>query len=123
MLLNAETSNNQYHDIRNLAAAKFTKGCAGIEISGIGCVIVTGQSLQWNDAKAKCESMGMTLPDRGTLKSLYNQKARNPTLPQSGWVWSSSEFSTEYAWGIGFHNGFELYGHKFNHPYGVLCVE
>ena len=26
---NAETSNNVYHDIRNLTAARFTKGCAG----------------------------------------------------------------------------------------------
>ena len=62
---NAETSNNQYHDIRNLAGAKFTKGCAGADLAGIGCVVNVGQNLTLQAAKDKCASMGMTLPNKG----------------------------------------------------------
>ena len=131
---NAETSNNVYHDIRNLTAARFTKGCAGTELSGIGCVVNVGTSYDpiseepytsnnnyWAGAKAKCESMGMTLPDKGTLKNIAAQKASNPNLPQSGYFWSSSESNTYYASGVNFFNGNENNYHK-NSPDGVLCV-
>ncbi len=119
---NKETSDNKYNDIRNLFAAKFSSGCAGEDISGLGCVVNTGQSLKWQAAKDKCESLGMTLPDRGTLKNIYNQKASNPNLPQSGYFFSSSEHSTTGAWGVNFSNGFEL-GIGKNSLNGVLCVE
>ncbi len=120
---NAETSNNVYHDIRNLTAARFTKGCAGIELSGIGCVVNTGQQLKWNDAKAKCESMGMTLPDFGTLENLYNQKASNPNLPQSGWFWSSTENSADSAKNLDFSNGNQFHWYPFkDYNRGVMCI-
>ena len=118
---NKETSNNKYNDIRNLFAAKFTKGCAGDDISGIGCVVNTGQQLEWQDAKDKCTSMGMTLPDKGTLKNIYNQKASNPNLPQSGWFWSSSEYIADRAWSVIFDYGTEFNRHKSVRG-GVLCV-
>jgi len=123
---NAETSNNKYNDIRNLTAARFTKGCAGDDISGIGCVVNTGQSLKWQEAKDKCESIGMTLPDRGTLKNIYNKKASYPNIPQSGLYWSSSEFNSTYACTISFDSGYEsisgTYGSYKGVSNGVLCV-
>ena len=124
MLLNAETSNNQYHDIRNLAGAKFSTGCAGADIAGIGCAVDTGQQLSWNDAKAKCESMGMTLPDQGTLMNIAAQRANNPTLPQSGAFWSSSVYSSISALYVPFADnstGAGLGGKTIS--FGVLCVE
>ena len=141
---NAETSNNQYHDIRNLTAARFN-GCAGADLSGIGCVVVVGTSYDpvntcsdttwdssgssnsycsknyWAGAKKKCESLGMTLPDKGTLRNIYNQKASNPNLPQSDWFWSSSVASPSLAWYIHFNNGGETFDVKRS-PVGVLCV-
>ena len=131
---NAETSNNKYNDIRNLTAARFTKGCAGTELSGVGCVVNVGTSYDpvseapytsnnnyWAGAKKKCESLGMTLPDNGTLKNIYNQKSSSPNLPQSGWFWSSSERNTYVAWYVGFDNGDESRNTKDGHG-GVLCV-
>ena len=118
---NKETSDNKYNDIRNLFAAKFSKGCAGEDISGLGCVVNTGQQLTWSDAKDKCSGMGMILPDKGTLKNIYNQKASNPNLPQSGWFWSPSEINADLAWVVSFGSGVESSGYKPS-QYGVLCV-
>ena len=145
---NKETANNKYNDIRNLTIAKFTKGCAGTDIPGIGCVVNIGTSYDgaapgsagqlqydpnwpselssytdyWAGAKAKCVSMGMTLPDFGTLWSIYNQKGNYDTLPQSGWFWSSSETSTDTAWGVDFGNGSIGTLTKYFQN-GVLCVD
>ncbi len=131
---NAETSNNQFHDIRNLTAARFTKGCAGTELSGIGCVVNVGTSYDpvseapytsnnnyWAGAKKKCESLGMTLPDKETLVNIANKRASNPNLPQTGWFWSSSELYTITAWGVSFDSGIE-YGYGKYNQLGVLCV-
>ena len=117
---NAETSNNKYHDIRNLAAARF-KGCAGADISGVGCVVNTGQQLAWQDAKDKCTSIGMTLPDRGTLKNIYNKKSSNPNLPQLGFVWSSSETSAVSAWAVDFGSSSGTESNRYAKSL-VLCV-
>ena len=118
---NKETSNNKYNDIRNLFAAKFTKGCAGEELSGLGCVVNTGQSLYWQDAKDKCTSLGMALPDRETLRNIAAQKANYPNLPQSGYFWSSSEYGQYGAWYVSFEGG-GAYSDGKLHKDGVLCV-
>ena len=129
---NAETSNNVYHDIRNLTAARFSKGCTGVDLSGVGCVVYVGTSYDpvneppyssnyWAGAKKKCESLGMTLPDKGTLKNIYNQKARIPNLPQSRWFWSSSEDGSSFAWLVNFVRGYEDITSK-NTRSEVLCV-
>ena len=118
---NAETSNNVYHDIRNLTAARFTKGCAGTELSGIGCVVNTGQKLTWQAAKNKCTSLGMTLPDVGTLKNIATQKASNPNLPQSGWFFSSSEDGPYGASCVVFDTGGVMRDGRLNLDW-VLCV-
>ncbi|MEE3349242.1 MAG: type II secretion system protein [Candidatus Gastranaerophilaceae bacterium] len=118
---NAETSNNVYHDIRNLTAARFTKGCAGIELSGVGCVVNVGQQLKYYDAEAKCTSMGMTLPDTGTLENIYNQKANNSNLPQTGWFWSYS--SSPSVWIFSFDSGTTCNNDKSSgYKRGVICV-
>ena len=119
---NSETRDNKYNDIRNLFGAKFSKGCTGADLSGIGCVVNTGQLLDWYDAKAKCESLGMSLPDRDTLKNIVGQRRSNPDLPQLGWYWSSSESPLKtYAWRIDFYDGQQI-GCAQSYKYLVLCV-
>ncbi len=117
---NKETSNNKYHDIRNLAAAKFTTGCEGEDISGVGCVVYPGLSLTWQGAKDKCESMGMTLPDLGTMQNIYSQKTNYPNLPQTGALWTTDMYygvpkllvMNDGSWG----------GHNAWNPDRFLCV-
>ncbi|MEE3417279.1 MAG: hypothetical protein VZR53_18220 [Prevotella sp.] len=120
---NSETRDNKYNDIRNLFAATFSKGCAGEDVSGIGCVVDTGQQLVWQDAKDKCTSLGMTLPDKGTLKNIASKGQSNPNLP-SGWLWSSSETDAYYAWVVYFASGSAGEGvlSKRSNQLGVLCV-
>ena len=131
---NAETSNNVYHDIRNLTAARFN-GCGGTELSGIGCVVVVGTSYDpvseepftsndnyWAGAKKKCESLGMTLPDKGTLKNIAAQRRSNPNLPQTGLFWSSSAYNKWAVWVVSFEGGGETGSFKST-QLGVLCVE
>ena len=122
---NKETSNNKYNDIRNLAGAKFSNGCTGADLSDIGCVVNTGQKLDWEAAKAKCQSLGMTLPDIGTLENIYNQKASNPNLPQAGNFWSSTRYPglSSIAKHIDFSSS-QLFinSHGVGNNYDVLCI-
>ena len=98
----------------------------------MGCVVNVGTSYDcvsssayscdyWAGAKKKCESLGMTLPDFGTLKNIAAQKASIPNLPQSGWFWSSSDYTLLTAWGINFSNGNNGYYIKGTQG-GVFCV-
>lgn len=115
---NSETIDNKYHDIRSFKAARFSKGCAGIEVAGIGCVVNLGTSYDciseapytnnnncWAGAKKACDDIGMSLPDKGTLQNIYNKKSEYPDLPQSGYFWSLSEYRTGNAWDVNFSSG------------------
>ncbi|MBO6087971.1 type II secretion system protein [bacterium] len=54
-------------DISSFKSAKFSKGeltCEeknGIEIQNVGCVVDTGKTLNWDDARTTCADMGMEL--------------------------------------------------------------
>ena len=97
---NSEARNGKQYDIRSFKVAKFSKGCAGNEIKGIGCVYVlpsyspikagsdemkkwdpnwtaekvgsyrVGNDNYWAGAKKACDDLGMSLPDKSTLQSL-----------------------------------------------------
>ena len=116
---NSEARNGKQYDIRSFKVAKFSKGCAGNEIKGFGCVYVlpsyspikagtddmkkwdpkydaAGETADnyWAGAKKACDDIGMSLPDKSKLYSLYEAKSKKiPSLglPTSGWFWSSSE--------------------------------
>ena len=94
---NSEARNGKQYDIRSFKVAKFSKGCAGNEIKGVGCVyqlpsyspIKAGsdemkkwdpnwtaeklgnweasQDNYWAGAKKACDDIGMSLPDRSKL--------------------------------------------------------
>ena len=134
---NSETRDNKYYDIRSFKAARFSKGCAGLDIPGIGCVVNLGTSFEciseepytnndncWAGAKKACSDIGMSLPDLSTLRSLYNKKSEYPDLPQSGNFWSSSDCSTYNAWKVALSKGgYACTAKKDSYGgYGVLCV-
>lgn len=140
---NSETRENKYNDIRSFKAARFSKGCAGVEIPGIGCVVNLGTSYDcltygtddykkwdpnalvstscWGGARKACDDIGMSLPDLGTLRSIYRKKSEYPALPQYGRFCSSGEYSRHSAYDIDFRNGLKNSYDKRYHN-GVLCV-
>ena len=80
----------------------------------------------WAGAKKACIDAGMTLPDRTTLKTIYNNKSDYTTLPSDGWFWSSTEYSSnapQYnAWFVHFGSGDESPSGKDSYYDGVVCV-
>ena len=148
---NSEARNGKQYDIRSFKVAKFSKGCAGNDINGIGCVyrlpsyspIKAGdpemdkwdpswnksnkpsEDNYWAGAKKACDDIGMSLPDKSKLKSLAKKTRAEKEqlgLPTSGWGWSSSEYSADDAYYVGFSSGRTLSSIKYNSNVKVLCV-
>ncbi len=147
---NSEARNGKQYDIRSFKVAKFSTGCAGNDINGIGCVyqlpsfspIKAGSDEMdkwdpnwkisglynydnyWAGAKKACDDIGMSLPDKSKLYSLYEagQKDSSLGLPTSGWFWSSSEYTARYAYLVNFNDGDTYYGTKYDSRSKVLCV-
>ena len=146
---NSEARNGKQYDIRSFKVAKFSKGCAGNDISGIGCVyqlpsyspIKAGtedmkkydpkydaagytSDNYWAGAKKACDDIGMNLPDKSKLQSLYQagQKDSSLGLPTSGWFWSSSENDAYGADTVTFSYGRALNYYKYRSYFRVLCV-
>ena len=146
---NSEARNGKQYDIRSFKVAKFSKGCAGNDISGIGCVYVLpsyspikGGSDEmkkwdpkyeaagyisdnyWVGAKKACDDIGMSLPDKSKLESIYKagQKDSSLGLPTSDWFWSSSEDGALNAYFMYFYSGYALSVRKNNSNGKVLCV-
>ena len=97
---NSEARNGKQYDIRSFKVARFSKGCAGTQIDGFGCVyqlpsyspIKAGSDEMkkwdpncttekvgsynasrdnyWAGAKKACDDIGMSLPDTSKLYSL-----------------------------------------------------
>ncbi len=146
---NSEARNGKQYDIRSFKVAKFSKGCAGNDISGIGCVYVppsyspikagtddmkkydpkydaAGYTSDnyWAGAKKACDDIGMSLPDKSKLKSLYEASKKDSSLglPTSGCFWSSSEPLAYAAVDVGFDDGYASSNPKGYSGLEVLCV-
>ncbi len=147
---NSEARNGKQYDIRSFKVAKFSKGCAGNDINGIGCVYQLpsyspikagsdemdkydpkwnttswkGIDNYWAGAKKACDDIGMSLPDKSKLQSLYqaSQKDSSLGLPTDGWFWSSSENNANYAFDVYFYDGTTRGSHKRDSDDKVLCV-
>lgn len=143
---NSETRDGKYHDIRSFKVAKFSEGCSGIEVDGIGCVYVLPSysaidtcndktydsngtnnlfcsNNRWAGAKKACQDIGMSLPSSGTLGAIRNKAVSDPSLglPTSGWFWSSSEYVASAAYLVEFHNDTPGNASK-DAPLRGLCV-
>ena len=147
---NSEARNGKQYDIRSFKVAKFSKGCAGNDISGFGCVYVPpsyspikagseemdkwdpkwnttdwkGYDNYWAGAKKTCAEQGMSLPDKSKLQSIYQAGKKDSSLglPTSGWFWSSSEVTADRAYDVYFANGGTYTSGKDGSPGKVLCV-
>ena len=146
---NSEARNGKQYDVRSFKVAKFSKGCAGNDISGIGCVYqlpsyspikagtedmkkydpkydATGYTSDnyWAGAKKACDDIGMSLPDKSRLQSIYQAGKKDSSLglPTSGWFWSSSEYYASSAYNVGFGTGRPYDGYKYYSYFEVLCV-
>lgn len=140
---NSETIDNKMKDIRSFKAARFSTGCAGVMIPSIGCFVNLGTSYEcidtcsdttwdnhgsqnqhcssncWAGAKKACNDIGMRMPSKNTLSSFYN--SNYPEVPQSGWFWYSSEYTSTLAWSMNFGGG-SWFADQKRVRNGVLCV-
>ena len=150
---NSEARNGKQYDIRSFKVAKFSKGCAGNEIKWLGCVSqlpsyspikagsdemkkwdpnwtaekVGGNASSdnyWAGAKKACDDIGMSLPNKSKLKSIYEAGKKDSSLglPTSGFFWSSSEYTAYGAYGVSFGFGTTYDGDKYDSDRKVLCV-
>ena len=146
---NSEARNGKQYDIRSFKVAKFSKGCAGNDISGIGCVyqlpsfspIKAGTddmkkwdpkydalvgypyNNYWAGIKKACDDIGMSLPELPKLKSIREASMKDSSLglPTDGYFWSSSDDASG-AYYVNFTNGDTNYLNKFLNFMDVLCV-
>ena len=133
---NSEARNGKQYDIRSFKVARFSKGCAGNNINGIGCVyqppsyspIKAGSDEMkkwdpnwtaekvgsyasydnyWAGAKKACDDIGMSLPDKSKLESIYKAGKKDSSLglPTSGFFWSSSEDNALATYSVYFSDG------------------
>ena len=150
---NSEARNGKQYDIRSFKVAKFSKGCAGNDISGVGCVYVlpsyspikagsdemkkwdpnwtaekvgsyASKDNYWAGAKKACDELGMSLPDKSKLYSLYEAGKKDSSLglPTDVWFWSSSEYGAYGAYHVSFRNGNPYDYSKYFSNNSVLCV-
>ena len=148
---NSEARNGKQYDIRSFKVAKFSKGCAGNDINGVGCVyqlpsyspIKAGdpemdkwdpiwnksswasRDNYWAGAKKACDDIGMSLPDKSKLESLAKKTTAEKEqlgLPTSGWFFSSSEYYAGSAYRVNFYDGYTNGFNKDNSSNKVLCV-
>ena len=148
---NSEARNGKQYDIRSFKVAKFSKGCAGKDINGIGCVyqlpsfspikagseemdkwdsqwkysLYSSNDNYWAGAKKACDELGMSLPDPSKLKSIYQAGKKDPSLglPTNDYFWSSSDLLTSRAYVTRFTDGVsDIYYFKQEHFPKALCV-
>ena len=147
---NSEARNGKQYDIRSFKVAKFSKGCAGIDVPNIGCVYQLpsyspikagseemdkwdpkwnttnrkGRDNYWAGAKKACDDIGMSLPDDSKLLSIREASMKDSSLglPPSGWFWSSSENDAGHAYTVHFTSGDTNYYYKYNSNFKFLCV-
>ena len=147
---NSEARNGKQYDIRSFKVAKFSKGCAGIDVPNIGCVyqlpswspIKAGtddmkkwdpkydalvgypSDNYWAGIKKACDDIGMSLPELSKLQSIYQAGKKDSSLglPTDGYFWSSSEVNDTNASYMNFTNGDTNYLNKFLNFIDVLCV-
>ena len=148
---NSEARNGKQYDIRSFKVAKFSKGCAGVEVPNIGCVyqlpswspIKAGseemdkwdpnwknsyypdEDNYWAGAKKACDDIGMSLPKLSKLNSIYKAGKKDSSLglPTDGWFWSSSEYrESSSAYSVYIRSGLTTDLIKSGSDLKALCV-
>ena len=152
--LNSEARNGKQYDIRSFKVARFSDGCPGSKINGLGCVYKlpsytamdrNGEDIKywdptwyksgyshrdnwWAGARKACDDLGLELPDKSKLESLYQKSKSDPEsgLPKNGWYYSSSEYNITCAWYMNFSSGETTHAlckdRGFSSGINVMCV-
>ena len=78
----------------------------------------------WAGAKKACDDIGMSLPDKSKLQSIYEagQKDSSLGLPTSGWFWASSEYIITSSDSVDFRDGYTGANGKNLSRIKALCV-
>ena len=78
----------------------------------------------WAGAKKACDDIGMSLPDKSKLYSIYEAGKKDSSLglPTSGYFWSSSEYLADVAYGVKFILGGTYIDNKHGSDSKLLCV-
>ena len=148
---NSEARNGKQYDIRSFKVAKFSKGCAGNEIKGVGCVYqlpsyspikagsdemdkwdpewnksdYSDRDNYWAGARKACEEIGMSLPDNSKLRSIYAKviaHSYSSGIPE-GYYWSSNEYgSCETGVMRSYDGAIFNTAEKYESDNKVLCV-
>ena len=145
---NSEARNGKQYDIRSFKVARFSKECAGDRVSGIGCTYQLptytpikedseemikldpswikynkGDSY-WAGAKKACNEIGMSLPDKSKLESIYQASKKEPNLelPKSGKYWTLSQSNNCCSYDVNFGDGKTYTSGKNASHLKVLCV-
>ena len=148
---NSEARNGKQYDIRSFKVAKFSTGCPGKDIDGIGCIYripsyspikagseemdkwdpkwnttsSKGKDNYWAGAKKACDELGMSLPDKSKLYSIREASMKDSSLGLSpySWFWLSSESDATFSYVMFFaYGGSTYYANKDYSSYEVLCV-
>ena len=88
------------------------------------------ETITWEDAKEYARKEGKRLPTQRELMLMFvHQKKLNSALEKHegkawkrGWYWSSSEYSSDTAWGVYANNGSVDYDNKNLDYRYVRCV-
>lgn len=88
------------------------------------------KTMTWDEAKEYAQKEGKRLPSQRELMLMFvHQKKLNSALEkhegepwESGWYWSSSEYSSYYAWGVYASNGDVGWSNKSYSSGSVRCV-
>ena len=116
---NSEARNGKQYDIRSFKVARFSKGCAGTQVEGSGCVYYVpsyspipagsdemdkwdpiwntsyekSRDNYWAGAKKTCEELGMKLPNPDALSSklAFKYWADKLGYPTNSWYWTENE--------------------------------
>lgn len=104
---------------------KKLKGIAVVEDDNHAFLVLTKdiKNVDWWDGKRKCEEEFAQMPNLRQLDAIYKNKevlnkafiaAGGATLDDKAFYWSSTEGSSDYAWGLWMDDGTRGNGYKSN---------
>ncbi|MBO6087533.1 prepilin-type N-terminal cleavage/methylation domain-containing protein [bacterium] len=112
---------DKYYDIRNLRGAKFAKGCAGVEVEGVGCIVNLNINVNQANAIKACSDAGMELPDFDTLKNICQKVKLYSDFPH-GDFWSSTYGNRGIYISFDYNSCSENDTVLVYEKHGVLCI-
>ena len=107
---------------------KKLKGIAVVEDDNHAFLVLTKdiKNVDWWDGKRKCEEQFAQMPNLRQLDAIYKNKevlnkafieAGGEALDDKAYYWSSTEFSSYYAWSLWMDDGSRNYSYKYTNNY------